>query len=38
MGNQNTPKNAPKMSMEDHIIEMKMNAKQIQRQAKNAEK
>lgn len=37
MGNE-PPKKAPVKSMEDHIIDMKMNAKQIQRAAKNAEK
>ena len=38
MGNEPPPKNVPKKSMEDHIIDMKINAKQIQRAAKNAEK
>lgn len=37
MGN-DPKKPVPRKSMEDHIIDMKINAKQIQRQAKNAEK
>ena len=38
MGNEPSKKAPPKKSLDDHIIDMKMNAKQIQRAAKNAQK
>lgn len=38
MGNQPQPKPQPKMSLEDAIIDMKIQSKQVVRAAKNSEK